>query len=58
MGANRTQAVGVSLFLIAFVLIAGGAVGGGVLLFIAGLAVLAGSAVVFMKAKPLEEGQD
>jgi hypothetical protein len=55
MGANSTQALGVTLFLIAFVIIAAAmAAGGSILLLVTGLAVLMGSAAVFMKAKPWE----
>ena len=44
MGANSTQAIGVSLFLVAFVFIASGmAQGGNVLLILAGLAGVAAS---------------
>jgi hypothetical protein len=55
MGSNATQAVGVTAFLIAFILIAGGLAGGGLLLEIVGLVVLAVSAGLFLKAKPWEQ---
>jgi hypothetical protein len=59
MGANATQALGVTLFLIAFVIIAAAmAAGGSILPLIVGLAVLAGSAAVFTKAKPWEHRED
>jgi hypothetical protein len=54
MGANPKQALGLLLFLAAFVLIAAGVAGGGVLWIVVGLALLAASAAVFIKAKPLE----
>ncbi len=55
MGANRTQAVGVSLFFAAFVLIAAGmAAGGSVLIILLGLVLLAVSFALFVKAKPWE----
>lgn len=57
MGANSTQAVAVTLFLIAFVLIAGAAAGGGILLLIVGLAGLAVSFGLFLKAKPWEQNE-
>lgn len=54
MGANATQAVGISIFLIGFTVLAGGFAGGGILLDIVGLALLAVSAFFFMKCKSLE----
>ena len=54
MGANPKQAFGLLLFLVAFVLIAACMAGCGVLWFVIGLALLAASAAVFIKAKPLE----
>jgi hypothetical protein len=54
MGANSTQAIGISLFLIAFVLLAGAFAGGGLILAL-GFAVLFGASVAtFMKFKPWE----
>jgi hypothetical protein len=58
MGANSTQAVAISLFLIAFVLLAGAAAGGGVILVLGGIALLAGSGVFFMKCKPWEDQKE
>ena len=55
MGANPTQAQGVALFLIAFVLIAAGlAADIGYLSLLLGLAILVGSIVLFLKCKPWE----
>ena len=54
MGANRTQGLGLLAFLIAVVLLAGGAAGGGLLVDIIGMVVLAVSLGVFLKAKPWE----
>jgi len=55
MGANPTQALALLLFLIGFtVLSAGLMTGGSILLLLIGVALLAGSVVVFLKAKPLE----
>ena len=54
MGANPTQALGITLFLIAFVLLAGAMAGGGIL-YLIGFRVLLGiSIAVFMKCKPWE----
>jgi hypothetical protein len=55
MGANATQAVAISLFLIGFTVLAGGFAGGGVIIDLVGVVVLAISAFFFMKCKPLEE---
>lgn len=56
MGANSTQAVGILLFLVAFVLLAGAFAGGGVLLALGFAVVLGGSVAMFMKCKPWENG--
>ena len=58
MGSNVTQAAGIAVFLIAFVLIAGGLAAGSLLLDLVGLAVLAASAGLFMKCKPLEHSEE
>jgi hypothetical protein len=54
MGANTTQAVGITLTLIGFTVLAGGFAGGGIILWILGLVILAGGLAAFMKCKPLE----
>ena len=55
MGANRTQAVGVSGFLAAFVVIAAGmAAGGSLSLILLGLVLLGGAFALFLRAKPWE----
>ena len=56
MGANRTQAVGVSVFLAAFVLIAAGMAAGGSLLLISPRSGAAGRRriALFLRAKPWE----
>jgi hypothetical protein len=54
MGSNRSQALGVTIFLVSFVLIAAGIALGGVLLILAGLVSLGISVAVFLKARPLE----
>ncbi len=59
MGANPTQAQGILLFLIAFVLIAAGlASGGSFVPIMAGLAALGVSCVLFLKCKPWEHKED
>jgi hypothetical protein len=55
MGANSTQAIGVTLFLIAFTLLAGAFAGGGILLVIGFLVVLGISLAMFIKCKPWED---
>ena len=58
MGANPTQAVGIALFLIAFVLLAGAMAGGGIL-YVLGFVVLLGiSVAMFMKAKRWEDQKE
>ena len=57
MGANSTQAVGVSAFLIAFTLIAAGTAGGGIIVSLVGVVLLAVSLGMFRKAKPWEEAE-
>ncbi len=58
MGANPTQAVGITLFLIAFVLLAGAFAGGGILYFLGFLVLLGISTALFLKVKPLEQGKE
>ncbi len=59
MGANSTQAQGVALFLLAFVPIAAGLAADINYLFVAiGLALLAGSIVLFLKCKPWEHNEE
>jgi hypothetical protein len=58
MGANPTQAVGITLFLIAFVLLAGALAGGGILYFLGFLVSLGISIAMFMKAKPWENQKE
>jgi hypothetical protein len=56
MGANSTQAQGVALFLIGFILFAAGmGKGFSVLLMAAGVVILAVSAVLFQRCKSWEQ---
>ncbi len=55
MGANPTQAVGVTAFLLGFTVLSGAIYGGKILLYIVAVALLAGSVAAFLKAKPLEQ---
>jgi glucose dehydrogenase len=59
MGANPTQAQALLLFVIGFTLAAAGfSLGGNVILIILGLALAAGSIVIFRKCKPWEQRED
>jgi hypothetical protein len=58
MGANPTQAIGITLFLIAFVLLAGALAGGGILLVLGFLIALGASIAMFMKCKPWEHQKE
>ncbi|HVW09863.1 MAG TPA: hypothetical protein VHC90_14840 [Bryobacteraceae bacterium] len=59
MGANSTQAVGILLFLVAFVLLAGAFAGGGILLGLGFVVLLGASIAMFLKCKPWEnEGRE
>ena len=57
MGANSTQAVGLTAFLVAFTLISAGIAAGGILVSLVGVVLLAVSVGVFRKAKPWEEAE-
>ena len=57
MGANSTQAVGLTAFLVAFTLISAGIAWGGILVSLVGIVLLAVSLGVFRKAKPWEEAE-
>ena len=54
MGANATQAVAISIFLIGFTVLAGGFAADSIVLDLAGIVLLAISAYFFWKCKPLE----
>ena len=51
MGSNSTQAIGIVIFLIAFVLLAGAFAGGGIPLALGAVVFLGISAFVFKKCK-------
>ncbi len=55
MGANSTQAIAIVFLLVSFVALAGAFAGGGILLGLAAVVLLAASAFFFMKCKPWEE---
>ena len=54
MGANSTQAVAIVFTLIAFVLLAGAFAGGGIVLGVGALALMAVAVFFFMKCKAWE----
>jgi len=54
MGANSTQAVGITAFLLGFTAFSGAMYAGSVLLYVVAAALLAASVAAFRKAKPLE----
>jgi ABC-type uncharacterized transport system permease subunit len=58
MGANSTQAVGITAFLLGFTTLSGALYAGSIPLYIVTIALLAGSVAAFGKAKPLENAEN
>ena len=58
MGANPTQAIGITLFLIAFVSLAGAMAGGGILYLLGFLVLVGVSIAMFLKCKPWENEKE
>lgn len=58
MGANPTQAVAITLFLVGFTLLAGAFAGGGVILVLGAVVLVAISCFLFMKCKPWENQKE
>jgi hypothetical protein len=58
MGANSTQALGVTAFLLGFTALPVGLVGGGVSFYVLMVALLGVSFTIFMKCKPLENAEN
>jgi hypothetical protein len=58
MGANPTQAIAISLFLIAFTSLAGAMAGGGILYVIGFVVLLGASVALFLKCKPWEHQKE
>ena len=54
MGANSTQAVGITAFLLGFTALSGGMYAGKISLYVVAVLLLAGSVAAFRKFKPLE----
>jgi hypothetical protein len=57
MGANSTQAVGVTTFLGGFTVLCAGLANGNILLDVLGLALVAASFGIFRKVKPSENAE-
>ncbi|MGA2327022.1 MAG: hypothetical protein ABSH05_12130 [Bryobacteraceae bacterium] len=59
MGANPTQALGIVVFLLSFVVMAGSfAMGGNLALLLISIVILVLSAGILLKAKPWEEMEE
>jgi hypothetical protein len=58
MGANPTQAVGILLMFVAFVLLAGAFAGGGIITAVLAVVLLGVSLAVFKKCKPWEHQKE
>lgn len=55
MGSHPTQAVGISIFLLAFAALAAGFAGGGVLMYLLFLVLLGASVALLLKCKAIEK---
>jgi hypothetical protein len=58
LGANSTQALGVTIFLLGFTALAVGLAKGGVIYYLLTAALLGISFAVFMKCKPMENAEN
>jgi hypothetical protein len=58
MGANRTQGLGITLFLAGFTALSGGLYSGKVLLYLLAVALIGASIWAFRKVKPLENSEN
>jgi len=58
MGANRTQALGITAFLIGFTALSGGIYSGKALLYLVAVALIGVSIWAFRKVKPLENPEN
>jgi len=58
MGANSTQAVGVTAFLLSFTALSVGLARGGVMYYLLTLVLLGVSLAIFVKCKPLENAEN
>jgi len=58
MGANSTQAVGVTIYLMALTALAVGFARGGFIYYLATLVLLGVAIAIFLKCKPLENAEN
>jgi hypothetical protein len=58
MGANSTQAVGVTVFLLGFTALPVGLARGGIIYYLLALVLLGVSVAIFLKCKPLENAEN
>jgi hypothetical protein len=58
MGANRTQGLGIALFLAGFTALSGGLYSGKALLYLLAVALIGASIWAFRKVKPLENSEN
>ena len=58
MGSHGKQAIGITVFLLAFVALSAGIAGGGMLLYLAFIVLLGMSIALMMKCKSIEEAAD
>lgn len=58
MGANSTQAIGVTAFLLGFTLLPVGLAGGGLLFYLLAVGFVGASVAIFLKCKPLENTEN
>jgi hypothetical protein len=58
MGANSTQALGVTIFLLGFTALPVGIARGGVLYYLLAIALVGVSVAIFLKCKPLENSEN
>jgi hypothetical protein len=58
MGANSTQAVGVTTFLLGFTALPAGLARGGVIYYLLAVVLVGVSVAIFLKCKPLENAEN
>lgn len=58
MGANPTQALGLTAFLLGFTALSAAFYGGKFIFYVVAVVLLAGAGAIFMKCKPLENAEN
>ena len=58
MGSHPTQAVGIAVFFVSFVVLAGAFAGGGLLCFLLFVALLGASIAIMLKCKAIESAAE